>query len=217
MIFALAGFAFAVGTTASPPQRQLNSLMGNWISECQPIGKDGRHGIITRVNLADGQIEAETKMFATSECKALVLKVNYRGTATIQQSDNGPASIIHTVHQIDFTPQAPDVVAQYNLGDDHGCGLDGWRINVPKSVAGRRCNPFSFPTKGTTLFDSAWIDGNGLRFGAFPMIWTNTTADRRPNDAFTRNIPSRRKLSIVQSDHDNQAFSSYRSSCDCRT
>ncbi|MDH2135286.1 hypothetical protein N5J77_29615 [Sphingobium yanoikuyae] len=183
MMFALAGFVLAVGTTASASQPQPNSLMGNWISECQPIGKDGRHGIITRVTLADGQVEAETQMFATSECKAPVLKVNYRGAATIQQANNGSVSIDHSVDQIDLTPQAPDVVAQYNLGDEHGCGLDGWQINVPKSVAGRRCNPFSFPLKGTTLFDSAWIDGNGLRFGAFPMIWTNTIADRRPTGA----------------------------------
>lgn len=183
MVLALAGLALAVGTTASAPQAPVNSLVGNWISECQPIGKGGRHGIITRVNLADDQIDAETQMFATSECKSPVLKVNYRGTATIQQAYNRHVSITHTVDQIDLTPQAPDVVAQYNLGDEHGCGLDAWQINVPKSVAGRRCSPFSFPVKGTTLFDSAWTDGNKVRFGAFPMIWTNTAADKRPTDA----------------------------------
>lgn len=183
MMFAFAGFVLAVGTTATTPQPRLSSVMGKWISECQPIGKGGRHGIVTRVTLTDGQVEAETQMFATRECKAPVLKVSYRGTATIQQAENGPISIDHTVDQIVLTPQAADVVAQYNLGDDHGCGLDGWQINVAKSVAGRRCDPFVFPLKGTTLFDSAWVGGNTLRLGAFPMIWTNTVVDRRPNEA----------------------------------
>lgn len=183
MAFALAGYALAIGTAATPYQRQPNSLMGHWNSKCQPIGKDGRHGIITHINLAAGQIDAETQMFATSKCETPVLKVKYHGTATVRHTDSGSFSIDHIVRQIDLTPQASDVVAQYNLGDDHGCGLDKWQVDVPKSVAGRRCNPFSFPVTGTVLFDSAWMDGDELRLGAFPMIWTNATADKRPDDA----------------------------------
>lgn len=50
-----------------------------------------------------------------------------------------------------------------------GCGLSGWRENVPFDVDGRTCAAITFARKGETLFDRAWIDGNRLRFSALPV------------------------------------------------
>ena len=61
-----------------------------------------------------------------------------------------------------------------------GCGLSGWRENTPFDVDGRTCAAIIFAREGETLFDRAWIDGNRLRFSAFPVKWSNRSPNDRP-------------------------------------
>jgi hypothetical protein len=58
--------------------------------------------------------------------------------------------------------------------------LKGWEENAALSVAGKTCGPSSFAAEGTHLFDTIWIEGNQLRFGAFPTVWTNTSPEKAP-------------------------------------
>ena len=71
-----------------------------------------------------------------------------------------------------------ELLLQVDLAD--GCGLSGWKENIPLDVDGRTCAAITFAGKGETLFDRAWIDGNRLRFAAFPVKWSNRSPDDRP-------------------------------------
>lgn len=179
VLFALAGIILAAGVSPSAPVGAITPN-GNWVSDCQPIGKGGRHGLVTRITIHGGHIEARAQMYATNECQTATFYLTYRGDVTSRRGRDGSIEFDQTVQSITLTPQAADVVSQYNLNGEHGCGLKGWQLNAEKSVAGESCEPFSFPSEGTLLYDAIWIDGYGLRFGAFPMIWMNTSADKRP-------------------------------------
>jgi len=177
--FALAGIIFAADV--NPPASVGGATPeGNWASACQPIGKGGRHGLVTRITIYGDRVEAHAQIYATNHCQTPTFYLTYSGRVTSRQGRDGRIELDQTVRSITLTLQAADVVSQYNLEGDHGCGLKGWQLNVGKSVAGKRCDPFSFPTEGTPLYDTVWIDGDGLRFGAFPMMWTNISVDKRP-------------------------------------
>ena len=140
----------------------------------------GRHGSITQIEIHGDQVRAEVQMYATDACALPTFKLTYHGHVTIRQVSAGTFSFDQTAESLILTPQADDVVAQYNLPGDHGCGLKGWERNVPKSVMGQRCGLFMFPTRGTTLYDMVWTDADTLRFGQFPLAWSNVTVDSRP-------------------------------------
>lgn len=176
-----AAMLLMTGATSSSADAQGTHLAGDWVSDCQPIGKGGRHGFITRVSFRYDRIRAEAQMFATSNCEAPTFKVTYRGHVKARRAADGSFSFDHTVDTLVLTPQANEVVALYNRDSaGRGCGLTGWKVNVAKSVAGRRCDPFDFATRGTTLYDAAWLEGDRLRFGAFPLTWANDTPGERP-------------------------------------
>jgi hypothetical protein len=177
--FALAGIILAAGV--SPPASIGGATPdGSWASACQPIGKGGRHGLVTRITIHGNRVEAHAQMYATNGCQTPTFYLTYSGRFTTRRGRDGSIELDQTVQSITLTPQAADVVSQYNLAGEHGCGLKRWQLNAKKSVAGKRCEPFSFPTKGTALYDTIWIDGDALRFGAFPLVWTNISADKRP-------------------------------------
>jgi hypothetical protein len=160
---------------------QAEELAGSWASGCAPIGKGGRHGLITRITIKGEVIEASARMYAKIDCQTPVLDVNYRGVALQTHKNEDSISFQHTVASITLTPLSEAVVAQYNLddGEVHGCGLKGWAPNVPKSVAGRTCDQFYFALERTTLYDTAWIANSAVQFASLPVIWTNTDADQR--------------------------------------
>jgi hypothetical protein len=179
VLFALAVIILALDF--SPPSSlESANPEGKWASACQPIGKGGRHGFVTRITIHGDRVDAHAQMYATNQCRTPTLYLTYEGRVTTRQGRNGRAELDHTVQSITLTPQSADVVAQYNLGADQGCGLSGWQLNVGKSVAGSRCDPFFFPGKGTPLYDTVWIGVDGLRFGAFPTVWANNSASKRP-------------------------------------
>lgn len=155
-------------------------LEGHWASDCQPIGKNGRHGVAIQITIKGERMRAEAQMYATNACQTPTFKLSYRGSIVFQRLADGSIVFDHMVRSIILTPQASDVVIQYNMEGDHGCGLQGWKINVQKSVAGKTCYPFSFPIEGTTLHDVAWLNGDALRLGAFPILWSNTVSAKRP-------------------------------------
>lgn len=175
-MFAFAGLLAAINTSAGGT----NDLQGTWISDCRPIGRNGRHGVVINVTIKGNRLQARAQMFATKVCDSATFKLDYRAELTTAQISDGSIALNHKVEEIALTPQAQEVVSQYNLEGDHGCGLQDWRLGVKRSVAGATCAPFSFPIKGTTLFDAAWITNGTLRLGAFPMTWLNTSFAKRP-------------------------------------
>lgn len=167
-------FAFA--------QADNQALTGEWTTDCLPIGKNGRHGYVTRVRVDGGEIRATSQIFAKSSCETPTVLVNYVGTLSDISSEGDHVDFSHRVELLSFTPNHEDVVTQYNRDPDGaGCGLTGWKLGVEVSVAGRRCAPFSFAGESVTLYDRAWIDGNALRFGNFPSVWSAVSASERPS------------------------------------
>lgn len=159
------------------------SIRGEWTTDCLPIGKNGRHGYVTRVTVSDNEIKATSQLYATSQCQTPTVQVNFTGSLIHDRDEGGKIHIEHVVRTLTTTPNIKAVVDHYNkeTADGAGCGMTGWQENVPVSVAGKTCGLFTFAAVGTHLYDSAWLEGNQLRFGAFPVAWTNTSAEKTPS------------------------------------
>lgn len=167
----------------SVAQDGTKSIQGEWTTDCLPIGKNGRHGHVTRITITDNEIKATSQIYAKSQCQTPTVQVNFTGSLIHGRNEGGQVRIEHVVRTLTTTPNTKDVVDHYNkeTSDNAGCGLTGWQENVPLSVAGKTCGPFTFAAEGTHLYDSAWVAGNQLRFGAFPVAWTNTSAEKIPS------------------------------------
>jgi hypothetical protein len=167
-------------------------LGGTWVSECLPIGENGRHGYIATITFARRHVEANVQLFARNTCDTPTLKVEYRGERLRLQSLGNRIALRQRSVSVTLVPQDESVVRIYNRPGG-GCGLQDWRINVPKPVAGRDCGPFPFPTEGAALFDSIWVNGDGtISFAAFPVRWIGN-ADAVPAQpiphSFRRAVP----------------------------
>jgi|GEM_PF-714962 len=178
---AAAGIFPTLSSTSARADDGKVDLQGEWTTDCLKIGKNDRHGIVTRITIRGGRMHAVSQIYARSSCQQPTVQVRYEGTLDGGLKDNDSMLFAHTVTSIAMTPNDPAVVEHYN-GDPKGigCGLTGWKENIPFDVDGRTCAAITFASKGETLFDRAWIDGNRLRFAAFPVTWSNRSPDDRP-------------------------------------
>lgn len=174
-------------------------IEGVWKTDCLPIGKNGRHGFVTRLEVVGKALTATTQIYAHNNCDTATVSTAYRGAivATVTAAD-GAIDFDHVVTVITMTADAPDVVATYNASEASGCGMGGgWKLGVARGVEGRTCAPWSYPVAGTRLYERAWVLGDDLRIGSFPAVWSNTSADKRPTTPglliFRRQISGREK------------------------
>jgi hypothetical protein len=156
-------------------------IEGSWQTGCLPIGKNGRHGFITRLEIKHGRITASSQIYAHNNCDTPTVHTEYRGKIIDMRSgDDGVTDFDHEVAAITTTADDPEVVTIYN-GSNSGCGFGGgWQLGVARAVDGRTCAPWTFPAAGTRLYERGWIAGDELRIGSFPTVWTNTTPEKRP-------------------------------------
>lgn len=158
-------------------------IEGSWQTACLPIGKNGRHGFVTRLEIGHGRITASSQVYAHSNCDTPTVRTDYRGAMTkVSPGAGGATDFDHKVEAITTTPDDPEVVTIYNAGNPgSGCGFGGgWQLGVARPVEGRTCAPWTFPAIGANLYERGWVSGDELRIGSFPMIWDNTTPDKRP-------------------------------------
>lgn len=185
---ALSLFVIGAAPAAPTPTPRVGWIDGRWSSDCTPIGKNGRHGFIVSVTIRGKSIEATSQTYAHNNCDTPTVRVVYRGRIVLRA--NGAAStgsdhivdFDHVAVAVTMTANDPEVVAIYNADNANaGCGFGGgWRLNVPRSIAGRACAPFTFPASGARFYERAWRNGLQLRIGGFPLVWTNTSPDKRP-------------------------------------
>jgi hypothetical protein len=168
------------GTHADVAAQDHGTLQGEWTTDCLPIGKNGRHGYVTRISIREGELRGTSQIYAKASCQTPTVQVNYTGSIREDSAINDVVAIQNIVGAITMTLNIRDVVDHYNGKTDDGCGLTGWQENIPVSVAGKTCGEITFAAAGDRLFDAAWVDGNRLRFGAFPKGWTNTSIQTRP-------------------------------------
>ncbi|MDB5680163.1 hypothetical protein [Sphingomonas bacterium] len=182
-IAALLVLGLPIGATPLAAKRLPPSpLEGVWKTDCRPIGKNGRHGFITRLEVKGRALTATTQIYAHNTCDTATVGTAYRGeiVRTAIAAD-GAIDFDHVVLAVTMTADAPDVVTTYNANDTSGCGMGGgWQIGVPRGVEGRYCAPFTFPAVGVQLYERAWVAGDDLRIGSFPAVWNNTSPDKRP-------------------------------------
>jgi len=167
-----------VGMAAARP-----TIEGAWQTACLPIGKNGRHGFITRLVIKHGVITASSQIYAHSNCDTPTVRTDYRGKiVSVRPGQDGVTDFDHEVVAITTTPDDPEVVTIYNADNPgSGCGLGGgWQLGVARAVDGRTCAPWTFPARGTRLYERAWIADGELRIGSFPSVWNNIAPEKRP-------------------------------------
>lgn len=178
--------ALLVAVVATPVSAgaHLSSLDGEWTSDCLPIGKNGRHGTIIRLTIRDGSMRADSQLYARNTCQQPTVRSVFQADLILdgQQQQPDALDLELMVKEMLTIANAPDIVEHYNqqTEDQAGCGLTNWEQNVPMSTEGLTCGPFTWPSTGSRLYDSVWVDDSSIRFGALPFTWTNTSPEVRP-------------------------------------
>jgi hypothetical protein len=145
-----------------------------------PIGRNGRHGFITSLTVTQKTLAAVAQVYAHSNCDTPTFRTTFHATIAAIDENGAAINLDHVVDAVEMTLDAADVVDTYNKPGS-GCGFGGgWQRGVARSVAGRTCAPFVFPVAGTRLYERVWVDGDTLRLGSFPIVWANTSPERRP-------------------------------------
>ncbi|MEO6360541.1 MAG: hypothetical protein ABIO43_08220 [Sphingomicrobium sp.] len=171
-----------VGATAgsAPGKLQIGAdrLHGEWVSQCAPIGKNGRHGSVIRLTIGSKTIRATAQLYAKTSCDEPTLQGRYSGLVKGARQNGDRIELDYQVRNASFTLQREDVVGYYNR--DAGCGLSGWQLGKPRSILGQRCGSVQIPAGGQMLYESAWLSGDELRMGAFPIDSSNRSPEARP-------------------------------------
>jgi len=173
----------AVATEATEAADQ--ALSGEWLSDCQPIGRDGRHGLLTRVALGPGSVQARATLYADPACTKPSAEARYEGALLeVRAEGDGRHAFEHRVTTISLTLTDTQVAAQYNARPDTvGCGLSDWQPGIARDISGRHCTAFRFAATGTVLHERAWLSGEPgkeqLHFGSLPLAWDADSAEKR--------------------------------------
>jgi hypothetical protein len=166
--------------TIAHPIPPISPIAGVWKTACLPIGKNGRHGFVTTLTATRKELTAVSQVYAHSNCDTPTVRTTFRATLATITETSGAIDLDHVVGGIERSLDAADVVDAYNKPGS-GCGFGGgWRRGVSRDVTGQTCAPFTFPVTGTRLYERVWIEGDTLRLGSFPVVWTNTSPERRP-------------------------------------
>lgn len=174
----LSSLATCASTRSAPSPA--SPIAGVWKTGCMPIGKNGRHGFVTTLTASEKTFTAVSQVYAHNNCDTPTLRTTYRATIAAIGGNGSAIDLDHVVDVIEMTVDSGDVIATYNKPGS-GCGFGGgWQSGIPRNVAGRACAPFSFPMAGTRLYERVWIEDDRLRLGSFPIVWVNTSPDRRP-------------------------------------
>jgi hypothetical protein len=152
------------------------SLYGEWISDCVPVGQNGRHGLVVRLAIAPDQFESRGQMYARNSCDVPVIAATY--AAEIREVRGGPEQLQLELKLLSatMTIEAEDVAALYRQGAN--CGLKDWRRDVPMPVDGKTCEPLAFPAKGAQVVQDVRISGDRLILN--PLPWFSRGADASP-------------------------------------
>ena len=145
---------------------------GHFRTECLPIGKDGRHGLIAEITIEGSDISAAAQSYAHNNCDVPKVRADYRGVITGAKADGDRIDFTQQTGAFTYTLLADGVTTYYNVNvDSAGCGIGDWQTGVPRDVAGMTCAPYTFPDVDTRIKDSVWVDDDGLEFGRMPLVW----------------------------------------------
>jgi hypothetical protein len=173
-----AGCAFPVAlsaliSTPAPAANPTVAIQGNWVSDCLPLGQNGRHGLVIRITVTSDSFDASGRMFAHNVCDAPVFDFVDHAELGRTEPAAGGWDLRLTLMSATMTIKDKSVAALY--AQRSKCGLATWQVDVPMPVEGRMCEPISFPSKGAILIakartteDRLTIQDLAVLFGAGP-------------------------------------------------
>ena len=173
-----AGWAFpaalsALISTPAPAANPVAAIQGNWVSDCLPLGQNGRHGLVIRVTVTSDSFGASGRMFAHNSCDAPVFDFVDHAVLGRAEPISGRWDLHLTLVSATMTIKNKSVADLY--AQSSKCGLATWQVDVPMPVEGRTCEPVSFPPTGTILIakarateDRLTIQDISALFGAAP-------------------------------------------------
>lgn len=168
-----------VGAPARPAAS--SPLVGEWRSGCTRIGKGGRHGAIFAVRFdGQGQMLASTRMFAQADCVHPTVQLEVAADYELGARSGSGVAIDYIFHRAEMTLLSAEVAAIYNSEAFVRCARSEWRPGVPQSVLGGFCPPIRMPSGGTVHRDAAFLGGETVAFGDFPLGLEATADAVRP-------------------------------------
>ena len=166
-LLALLGLTSARASAASPAA----AIAGRWVSNCLPLGKSGRHGLIVRLTLSPSAFTASGQMFAHNSCDMPVIV--FSDDAVVERADGPPGGLDLHLRFESATMTLADRIVAGIYAQRAKCGSDAWQVDTPVHVEGQVCEPISYPAKGARLVaktrlrdDRLTIQGLSALFGA---------------------------------------------------
>ncbi len=81
-------FALILAPLAAPPVR--TALEGEWRTTCQPIGKNGRHGMVGTMTVRGKAIVVRLQVYAHSNCDSPTVRAEVRNVLVrIEPAEGG--------------------------------------------------------------------------------------------------------------------------------
>jgi hypothetical protein len=145
------------------------------VSECLPLGKNGRHGLIIRLNVSAGEFQAAGQMYARNICDAPVIAFEDQATIERIQTTAIGWEIRLKLVSATMTINDKNVADLYAKGKK--CGLASWQVGVPMHVDGRTCEPVSYPSKGAILAAKARTSTDRLLLHDLSTLFGAKAAD----------------------------------------
>ena len=140
-------------STPAPAANPPSAMMGKWVSECLPLGKNGRHGLIIQLHVSADSFQASGQMYARNICDAPVIA--FEDKAIIERAEAIPAGWNFRLKLVSATMTINDKSVANLYAQGKKCGLASWQVDVPMHVDGRTCEPMSYPSKGAVLIAKA--------------------------------------------------------------
>ena len=156
--FLVANLAFI--PTPAPAANPPSAIEGKWVSECLPLGKNGRHGLIIRVIVSPNDFKASGQMYARNICDAPIIA--FEDKAVVEGTEAIPTGWKLRLKLVSATITINDRSVANIYAQGKKCGLASWQVDVPVHVDGRTCEPVSYPSKGAMLAAEAHTSRDGL-------------------------------------------------------
>jgi hypothetical protein len=147
-------------STPAPAANPPSAMMGKWVSECLPLGKSGRHGLIITLDVSTNSFRASGQMYGRNICDAPVIAFDDR--AIIERAEAKLAWWDLRLKLVGATMTINDKSVANLYAEDKKCGLASWQVDLPMHVDGRKCEPVSYPSKGAVLVAKARISTDRL-------------------------------------------------------
>lgn len=168
---ALLGLNSARASAANPAP----AIQGSWVSDCLPLGKSGRHGLVIRLKLSPDSFTASGQMFAHNSCDAPV--IGFSDDAVVDRTDGTPGQWDLTLRFESATMTIADRIVAGIYAQRAKCGSSAWQVDTPVHVEGQVCEPISYPAKGTKLVAKTHLREDRLVLQGLSALFGATAGD----------------------------------------